>query len=155
MPLGVHSVTGRSLRKRRQILPQATSGNENGDGNKRNKTAHVDDGAETAIVINDDRWVPENVLFDEFDIVKRNESSVKSMKVARNKLARRLAQKRFYFDRELSTKAKPPQPFQTLDIKSFYYISRHGPIVQKSISLHAWCRREKRTGVTTPKEDTV
>jgi hypothetical protein len=91
-------------------------------------------------VITDDRWVPENVLLDELDILQRDASSVKSMKVARNELARRLAQKRIYFDRELSTKTKPPQPFPTLDIKSFYYLSRHGPIVQKSISLHAWCR---------------
>ncbi len=119
--LGVHSVTGRSLRKRRQMLPEATSGNENGDGNKRNKTAHVDDGTESAIVITDDRWVPENVLLDELDKVQRDaRSSVESMKVARNELTRRIAQKRIYFDREWSTRAKPPQPFPTLDIKSFY-----------------------------------
>jgi hypothetical protein len=61
------------------------------------------------------------------------------MKDAQNELARWLTQQNIYFVHELTSKAKPPQPFPMLDIKAFYYLSRVGPRPQKSIFLHNWC----------------
>jgi hypothetical protein len=143
MPL-VH----RRLRKRR-MLPQVTSGFGDADGNKRNKTTCTPIGDDEENVnslspvcsqpITCERWVPENILMDEISL-QRDICSIKSMKNARNELVRRLAQQNVYFVREFIYRANPPQPFPKLKIKACYYLSSHGPIVQKSISLHTWCR---------------
>jgi hypothetical protein len=72
--------------------------------------------------------------------IEKDTSSAKSMKDARNELARQLTQQNIYFVRELTSKVNPYQPFPSLKIKACYYLSRNGPIVETSISLHAWCR---------------
>jgi hypothetical protein len=124
----------------RRTLPQATSGNGNGDRkSKRNKTAHIGDDAESSKPIACDRWVPEDILMEEL-CIQKDTSSAKSRKDANNEVPLRLTQQNVYFARELTSKAKPPQPFLTLGIYSFYYLSRDGPRPHKSISIHNWCR---------------